>query len=125
MLLYHGTSELHLEKILKKGITPRSHRKDRIGNWKHTITSNSKAVYLTNAYGVFYAQSALNKKERLVVIEINSDLLLPWKFTPDEDCLEQTSRKQSIVEDNNGSVCTSEMTMKQRTRWFRQRLLQF
>ncbi|HYT45398.1 MAG TPA: hypothetical protein VEP90_23925, partial [Methylomirabilota bacterium] len=60
----------------------------------------------------------------LVVLEINTDYILPWRLTPDEDFLEQATRKQSI-EDDNGSVCSPEMGMHKRTFWYRKRLLQF
>jgi len=124
MKLYHGTSEPNLEIILKQGIIPRKVRKDQRGNWKHSIKSNPDAVYLTNAYAVFYAQAAVQKGERLAVLEIDTSLLFPWRLTPDEDFLEQASRKQR-VKDDKGGVCTPEMSMKQRTMWYRRRLLQF
>jgi hypothetical protein len=126
MRLYHGTSEAYLEAIKREGITPRKVRKDKSGNWKHSIVSCPSAVYLTNAYGVFYAQQAASKNGsgRLVVLEIDSSKLAPWLLTPDEDFLEQATREQPVT-DANGGVLLPGTSMKKRTLWFRNRLKQF
>ena len=120
MKLYHGTSERHLAAILKDGIKPRGKRR---GNWKHTIDSNNKAVYLTNAYAHYFAWQAVNtedKAERLVVLEIDTDKLDPSLLAPDEDWLEQVSRRQ-----NDPGVAPIDKSMNYRTRWYRKRLLNF
>jgi hypothetical protein len=49
-------------------------------------------VYLTNAYPLHFSIAAAKGKERLVVFEIDTDLLDESKLHPDEDALEQTSR---------------------------------
>jgi len=93
MKLYHGTSDKYLPKILKQGLKPRGRRN---GNWKHTILSNPRAVYMTVAYPLYYSLSAVNnlKTEKGMILEIDSDKLNPFKFAPDEDFLEQATRGQ-------------------------------
>lgn len=120
MKLYHGTSERHLAAILKDGLKPRGKRK---GNWTHTVESNNEAVYLTNAYALYFADAAVdpnNKGERLAVIEIDTDRLDKDWLAPDEDWLEQVSRKM-----NEKHLAPITKPMKYRTRWYRKRLLHF
>lgn len=112
MHLYHGTSAQHLDAILREGLKPRGRAK---GNWKHTIESNPKAVYLTDAYPFHFAEQAA-KGEPLVVFEIDTDELMPWLFAPDEDFLEQITREQKNWVHVKGDFIT-------RTRWFRKRAL--
>lgn len=123
MKLYHGTSARHLDAIKREGITPRKTRKDD-GNWKHSIASCPKAIYLTNSYAIHYAQAAADTSEQLLILEIETARIDQSRFTPDEDFLEQSSRKQP-VSDANGNVLLPGLTMKKRTLWFRNRLLQF
>lgn len=89
MRLYHGTSSHNLHAISKKGIIPRGERK---GNWKHTVDSHANAVYLTNAYAVFFANAACTGNENLAILEVDTDKLNPFAFAPDEDFLEQAGR---------------------------------
>ncbi len=91
MKLYHGTSSRFLDKIKREGIKPRAARK---GNWGHTVHSNPRAVYLTNAYSLYYAFSATNarKIEPGLILEIDSNKLNPFLFSPDEDFLQQATR---------------------------------
>lgn len=90
--LYHGTGYVALQAILKDGfIAPRGQRE---GNWDPTIPSNPDAVYLTTVYSIFYANGASsNHDNRLVIIEVDRALLLDSKMAPDEDFLEQATRK--------------------------------
>lgn len=117
MLLYHGTSERHLEAILRDGIKPRG-KKGR-GNWKHSVESNPSCVYLTTAYPIYFAGSAVRDdgRERLAVVEVDADDLDLFALLPDEDFLEQVSRK--------GGPAPTNRPMKYRTRWYRQRLREF
>ena len=112
MKLYHGTYEANLDSILKHGLRPRGKKS---GNWKHTVESNSKAVYLTNAYVFHFAQSAKKHRDgKLVVLEIDCNMLNPFLFAPDEYFLEQATRKdQQFVQGD----------MVKRTRWFRKHAL--
>ena len=90
--LYHGTNGAWLNNILKIGIHPRGAK--GVNNWKHTVNSNPKCVYLTNSYAPYFAFNASKGKEPLcAVIEIDTDKLFPLNLYPDEDFLEQGSRK--------------------------------
>jgi hypothetical protein len=120
MILYHGTAERHLPTILKHGLTPRGKAK---GNWKHSVLSHPDAVYLTRAYGLHYAHMATDAHkddDRLVVLEIDTAKLDPWLLAPDEDWLEQVTRK-----DNAKHLAPINRTMKYRTRWYRRNLMKF
>lgn len=86
MLVYHGTSELYWSNILNEGLRPRS---ERAGNWQHTVDSNPKMVYLTNAYAGYFAFSATVDEERMVIIEIETNKLAQGSFYPDEDFIAQ------------------------------------
>lgn len=71
MRLYHGTTDRHLPSILKDGLRPRGEQES---NW--TAASNHEAVYLTKCYALhFAANSRKSKHEKLVIIEIDTDLL--------------------------------------------------
>lgn len=85
MKLYHGTSSEHLMDILKNGIRPRGIRE---GNWEK-CPSRPDCVYLTDAYGFFYAGSTIDDKGTMCIIEVDvpTDGLLP-----DEDFVEQAMR---------------------------------
>ncbi len=112
MKFYHGTGERHVEHILRVGIKPRGYRK---GNWQHTLNSNSRAVYLTTAYGLHFANNCVKgDSERLAIFEIDSEALDPDRLAPDEDFLEQATR-------NDPSSAVAGSDMKSRTLWFRKR----
>jgi len=120
MKLYHGTAERHLPAILRDGLKPRGKRR---GNWSHTIESNPDAVYLTAAYAIYFAMTATDaadKSDRSVVLEIDTSKLDPFYLVPDEDWLEQVSRKQ-----NSPSTAPINKPMKYRTKWYRRRLLNY
>lgn len=112
MLLYHGTSAVALPTILAHGIKPRG-AKGR-SNWKHTVPSNPKTVYLTNAYALYYAQCAAKGKDDLVVFEVDTDRL-PDLFVPDEDAFEQVWRGKDGKQGD----------MKSRTLYYRRLMVQF
>lgn len=112
MKLYHGTSQRAASAAVVSGIHPRKQRK---GNWKHTVTSRSDAVYLTDAYAMYFAINAQkNQEEKVAVIEIDSSLLNPWLLAPDEDALEQINRGKDQLD-----PC---LTMEQRTKIYRKQL---
>lgn len=90
MLLYHGTSALNLDSILKKGILPRGRKK---GNWEE-FPSHKKLVYLTKAYPFYFAGCSLKKSEKALVLEIDTDLLDENNLFPDEDFIAQSSGDQ-------------------------------
>jgi len=106
--LYHGTSESRARKLLIEGITPRG---KRAGNWEHTIESNPKAVYLTDAYPIYFAYTAAsNLDERGAVIEIDLAKVDQSRLHPDEDVLEQAGRKFDHLQKKG---------MIERTRYYR------
>lgn len=115
MRLYHGTSESRLQTIFKEGIKPRGKKK---GNWKHTVESNASCVYLSAGYAIYFAgNSVKGKEERLAIIEVDTSRLQMLDIFPDEDFLEQTSRKEGPAPTNK--------SMEYRTRWYRRRLPEF
>lgn len=117
MKLYHGTSERHLESILRDGIHPRSKRK---GNWTHTVNSANGVVYLTNAYAIFFAECAVKGDERGVVLEIDTNKLSPFDLVPDEDALAQAFRHNAP--DRVPTSQWLELDLIGKTKWFRKKI---
>lgn len=91
MILYHGTSEAALDEIRQHGVAPRGGDRKR-NNWKHTIGSNPKAVYLSKCYALHFASQASNDKENAAIIEVDLDALNQWQLHADEDAIEQSNR---------------------------------
>lgn len=91
MKLYHGTSETAAKAILAAGeIKPRGRKKS---NWKEH-PSKSTYVYMTTAYALYFGMTAIkDKNDRIAVFEIDLDSLDEDNFRPDEDFIEQYSRK--------------------------------
>jgi hypothetical protein len=119
MKLYHGTGAERLSSILQQGLKPRGRKK---GNWSRTVESNPQAVYLTNSYPLHFAGNSAKNGEQLLVIEIDTDRLNPFSFAPDEDFLEQASRKDPAFAHVHDSWPGVE-GIRQRTLWFRKRVL--
>jgi hypothetical protein len=112
--LYHGTSQSIAQKVQKSGLKPRGLRKS---NWE--TASNPEAIYLTKAYAVHFAISAMRKRDKMAaIIEVNMDELDTFNLAPDEDYLEQVTRSEEGLSKIIGSD-----DMTQRTLWFRQRAL--
>lgn len=88
MKLYHGTCASNLPRVLRSGLKGRGKRK---GNWEHSILSHPEAVYLTNAYSLYYAMTA-SKNKRGVIFEIDTDRLNSFDMAPDEDFLGQAAK---------------------------------
>lgn len=112
MLLYHGTSEANLALILDCGIMPRSITTR--SNWAHTVSSNENAVYLSNAYPLYFAKQACDTNERLVVLEVDTDLLDETNLVADEDAVEQALRGRDDL--------PSSWNMVKRTQYYRDRI---
>jgi len=115
MKLFHGTAAANVPAILAHGLKPRG--KGR-GNWKHTVDSCPDAVYLTDAYGLYYAHMGTKPGERMAVLEVDTTNLDMWAFAPDEDWLEQVTRKDA-------TLAPIDKSMDYRTRWYRRRLMHF
>jgi len=86
MILYHGTSERHVERILKEGLRSRKHTKMESNFTKHP--SHTEMVYLSNCYAPYFAANA-SKDGRWAIVEVNVD---KENLLPDEDFMEQASR---------------------------------
>ena len=112
MKLYHGTNARLLHRISKVGIQPRALSKAK-GNWNHTVPSNPSSVYLTDAYPFHFAAMG-GRESHGLILEVDRSLLLPWKLCPDEDALEQGSRKHLV---KGGPPL--EWSMEKRTRHYR------
>jgi len=89
MRLFHGTSERHIEKILKDGLAPRSVNGNT--NWAHSINSDERNVYLTTTYAGYFAVQAIGEyeEERLAIIEVDTPQLFKTRLYPDEDFIGQ------------------------------------
>lgn len=126
MKLYHGTSSRHKNAILGNGIVPRGRKK---GNFSHSIPSSRHHVYLTNAYPIHFATNALRTGDMfgddLLIIEIDTELLNPWRLHPDEDCLEQATRDMLLDGCPPYAKFNAQKSMHDRTRFFRRNLPRF
>jgi len=120
MLVYHGTNEASWKKIRQEGIVPR--RVHGNSNWDHSVSSNPDAVYLTDAYALYFSLQCVNgdkrKFEDAIVIEIDTDLLDRSLFVADEDALEQVSRRQD-------DGLPKDWSMEERTSHYRSRAREF
>jgi len=114
--LYHGGSATVLDRVKKYGLQPRAIHKGK-DNWKHTVTSNKNAVYLTSTYPWHFAAVASNE-EVGVIYEIKPLYLLPWLLCPDEDFLEQASRGHGPGPKSPHAAPT-DWSMKKRTMHYR------
>jgi hypothetical protein len=110
--LYHGTSAKNAHLAAFEGIHPRG--KHGRTNWKRTVESNPDAVYLTDAYPLYFAINAAKDDDDYAVIQLDTEKLDQLWLVPDEDVMEQVGRGRDDVKGN----------MKQRTRWYRKRMNQ-
>jgi hypothetical protein len=132
--LYHGTSALVADAALREGLLPRRARGlKRGGNWKHSIESNPDTIYLTDAYGPYFAVNATETPKpgspafksggvEAAVIEIDVSKLEPFDLVPDEDVLEQAGRGRDGELGVRAWEAGSKSAMKVRTRWYRDRI---
>jgi hypothetical protein len=88
MLLVHGTSLPVAHLAIRQGLRPRGKSECRWGGFP----TSPDVVYLTNAYGLFYAINAADDSDQEVcLIEIDTDVIEKM-MVADEDTLEQTYR---------------------------------
>jgi len=88
--LYHGTNDSSAMTALREGLCPRM---ERTGNFAH-FPSNPDAVYLTDSYGPYFAASAsLKRGGCMAIMEVKTTIEMIPRFIPDEDYLEQQSRR--------------------------------
>lgn len=86
LILSHGTSAAHLDAIRKFGLLP---RQEKPSLWDK-CPSDSRCVYLTNAYAFYFAQNACHDagEDALIVeVEVNRG-----RLDADEDFLGQSSK---------------------------------
>lgn len=83
--LAHGTTERHLEAILRGGLRP---RKNRPSLWTEhpSVAAN---VYLTTAYALYFARFAAENGEAGLLIEVDPNRLKTANLFPDEDAVAQ------------------------------------
>lgn len=112
MFLYHGTTKTVANKAFQEGLKPRGSRKSM---WH--ATSSKHAVYLTDAYAPYFSFNAASEQQtdEHAVLVVDTKLLKITDLMPDEDALEQATRKESYFE---GS-------MLQRTKHFRDHQLKY
>ena len=93
--LYHGTSERHLDSILRDGLKPRGRKR---GNWTG-YPSISGHVYLTEAYAGYFATVAAKKGERALIVEVC--LEDDSRLYPDEDFIAQAlaAKEKRTIDD--------------------------
>jgi len=84
MILYHGTNQENLKKILAEGILPRI-KTGMHGNWTHTVPSKPSLVYLTDCYGIYFASSS-SENSAAVLLKVD---VRDCDLYPDEDFLAQ------------------------------------
>lgn len=98
--LYHGTSERHLDSILRGGLRPRG---EEGGNWP-SYPSIPGHVYLTDAYAGYFATAAARAGERALIVEVC--LEDDSRLYPDEDFIAQSLAAQSKrpIDDFHGEV---------------------
>jgi hypothetical protein len=118
MKLYHGTSERVGKLALAEGLKPRKMvRGSTKGNWTHTVLSNANAVYLTDAYPLYFSTQASGKDDRWAIVEVDTDWLDLARMAADEDAVEQSGRGRDGLPKG--------WTMRQRTIHYRKIIRQF
>lgn len=99
MKLYHGTSDKRLLEVMEKGLQPRG-AKD--GRWD--IPGRPDCIYLTDAYGFFYASNAVEDGGNMVIFEVDVDCNC---LLPDEDYIEQAHRHTYGEQEDYNMVATT------------------
>ena len=81
--LSHGTSAAAWQAIRHNGaLQPRG---EHSGNWSHTVRSHEGVIYLTSAYGLYFAACASGEGSEGVVLQIDVDALAAPQLCCDED----------------------------------------
>jgi hypothetical protein len=114
--LLHGTSTAAIDAMLRDGILPRG--KTGRDNYRHSVGSNPRSVYLSTCYALHFAYNAAGPGADPVVVEVDVASLPEgagkWHaLHADEDALEQANRGRDDL--------PADWNMKRRTTWYRQR----
>jgi hypothetical protein len=117
MKLYHGTKSSIAHPAFEHGLAPRGMTGSK-GNWPQ-CPSSDHLVYMTSTYAGYFANVAVgNSADDWAIVEVETDLLDPHFMMPDEDFLEQASRRQKVPG-------LRARTMEGRTRWFHNHIKDF
>ena len=118
-ILYHGTSSVNLDKILKSGLRPRY---SKSSDWE--CASRPDMIYLTSAYPLYFAEHSITHHGgEPVVFEVEVDSA---RLYPDEDFLEQATRSEKSRQKINYLLNQLEgLDMEQRTQFFRDSLEEY
>lgn len=134
MKLYHGTAGEVARAALTRGLSPRA-ISGHEGNWPDQA-SCPDLVYLTTVYAPYFAASAEGVDEermeagdienalanrRWGLVEVETDRLDEWCLRPDEDFMEQATRRSQAICPYR-SIPRDEEQIKRRTDWYRDRL---
>jgi len=100
MKLYHGTTNKLRRDILREGIKPRALTGGK-GQWENA-PSREGHVYLTTTYAPYFAVQAMTdiQKDKMLLIEVDSDRLEKRNLYPDEDFVEQFARMRDEYDKN-------------------------
>ena len=99
MILYHGTDERSLQKILSHGIKPRAQTR-RKSVWDEHPSMPDR-VYLTVCYAPYFAAVASDgNRGRAVLLEVDWCHLDGALFRSDEDLIMQVTRESSPILDD-------------------------
>jgi hypothetical protein len=86
-MIFHGTDARHLDDVLTHGLRPWNEFKSA-SNWG-AIPARPGFVYLSEVYGLYYAQGAGDETSGMALIEIDDGVLDPSRIFPDEDFIAQ------------------------------------
>ncbi|MFZ1073467.1 MAG: hypothetical protein WAO21_08535 [Verrucomicrobiia bacterium] len=118
--IYHGTTEAIGRRALTEGLKPR--KMTGKSNWQHTVESSPSLIYLTTAYAPYFALHAFTSfhKTKFAIVEIETNLLDKTKLRPDEDFIEQATRR-----DEKNSAGIRGKTINERTEYIRNHIDEF
>lgn len=94
MRIYHGTTSLHFDSVLKDGLIPRG---EKASNWE--AASNANLVYLTKVYALHFAGNAAihDQSGDAMLIELDSELFPEQhELLADEDAIVGAMRLKAI-----------------------------
>ena len=118
MKLYHGTTAAVARLAFERGLSPRGDTGAKT-TWEDN-PSREDMVYLSRGYAPYFAACATQDMEPWGIVEVDTDLMEEPLFHPDEDFLEQATRRGG-----GDGVCDSSWPMEVRTAWYRENLTSY